>query len=59
MSIILKILGGTSILLLVCTLICGLWVRVHPQEDMQFHFVLSLAAVVAALVTITLFMLKR
>ncbi len=59
MSILLKIMGGISILLLICTIICGLWIRFHPQEDMQFHFVLSLATVVISLLTIVLFMLKK
>lgn len=59
MTILMKILGGTSILLLICTLICGLWIRFHPQEDMHFHFVLSLATVIVALITIILFMLKK
>ncbi len=59
MGIFLKIMGSFSILLLSCTIICGLWIRFHPQEDMQFHFVLSLAAVVISLLTIVLFMLKK
>jgi len=58
MSILLKILGGASILLLVCTLICGLWIKFNPQEDMQFHFLLSLTAVVVSLITIVLFLLN-
>lgn len=59
MSVLLKIMGGVSILLLTCTIICGLWIRFHPQEDTQFHFVLSLATVVISLLTIVLFMLKK
>lgn len=59
MAILLKIMGGTSILMLICTIICGLWIRFHPQEDMQFHFVLSLTTVVISLLTIVLFMLKK
>lgn len=59
MNVLLKIMGSASILLLICTMICGLWVRFHPQEDMQFHFVLSLTAVVVSLLTIVLFMLKK
>lgn len=59
MSILLKIMGDISILLLICTIICGLWIRFHPQEDMQFHFVLSLATVVISLLTIVLFMIKK
>ena len=56
---LLKFLGGVSILLLLCTIICGLWVHAHPQEDMRFHFTLSLITVVVALVTIILFMIKN
>ena len=59
MSILLKIMGGASILLLICTIICGLWIKFHPQEDMQFHFMLSLTAVVASLITILLFIIKK
>ncbi len=59
MGVFLKIMGSASILLLSCTIICGLWIRFHPQEGMQFHFTLSLAAVVVSLVTIVLFMLKK
>lgn len=59
MAILLKIMGGTSILMLICTIICGSWIRFHPQEDMQFHFVLSLTTVVISLLTIVLFMLKK
>ena len=58
MDILLKIMGSISILMLVCTIICGLWMRFHPQEDKQFHFVLSLATVVISLLTIILFMLN-
>jgi len=59
MAIFLKILGIVSIVLLVSTIICGLWIKSHPQEDMQFHFVLSLTTVIISLFTIVLFMLKK
>jgi len=59
MGILLKIMGSVSILLLICTLSCGLWIRFYPQENMQFHFVLSFAAVVVSLLTIVLFMFKK
>ncbi len=59
MAIVLKILGGISIFMLICTIICGCWIRVNKQDDMQFHFVLSLATVITSLVTIILFMIKK
>ena len=40
-------------------LICGLWVRLHPQQDMEFHFLLGLAAVASAMVTIVLFLFAK
>lgn len=59
MSIILKLSEILSIILLSCTLICGLWVRYHKQEDMQFHFMLSLISVIVSLLTIILFMFQK
>lgn len=59
MSMILKLLGGVSVLLLVCTLICGAWIRTHPPEDIGFHFTLSVAAVLVSLVTILIFLFQR
>ncbi len=56
MDILLKILGILSIVLIATTIICGLWIKSHPQDDIQFHFVLSLSTVLVALVTIVLFM---
>lgn len=54
-----KIIAIISIILLVCTLICGLWVKFHPQgNDMNFHFLLSLSAVIFSLITIVLYMIK-
>lgn len=59
MSGIFKIIGGTSIVLLLCTIICGLWMKYNPGGDTQFQFILSMVSVVAALITIILFMLKK
>ena len=47
MTVFLRLLGGLSLFLLTCMLICGLWVRFHPQQDMGFHFLLGLAVVVS------------
>ena len=57
MTVFLRLLGGLSLFLLTCMLICGL--RFHPQQDMGFHFLLGLAAVVSAMVAITLFLFTR
>lgn len=55
-----KILGILSIILIVCALICGLWIKFHPQgNDMNFHFILSLAAMLLALITIILYLFKK
>ena len=59
MTIFLRFLSGLSLLLLTCMLICGLWVRLHPQQDMEFHFLLGLAAVASAMVPIVLFLLTK
>lgn len=54
-----KALGIVSIILIVCALICGLWMKTHPQGyDVNFHIWLPIAALVSALVTIVLFLLK-
>lgn len=55
-----KALGIVSIILIVCALICGLWMKTHPQGyDVNFHIWLSIAALVSALVTILLFLFKK
>ena len=59
MTVFLRLLGGLSLFLLTCMLICGLWVRFHPQLDMGFHFLLGLAAVGSAMVAITLFLFAK
>lgn len=60
MNLFLKVLGVVSILLLVSTIICGLWIKSHPAgNDLGFHFRLSLTTVILALITIVLFMIKK
>ena len=55
-----KALEIVSIILIVCALICGLWMKAHPQGyDVNFHIWLSIAALVSALVTIVLFLLNK
>lgn len=53
-----KVLGIVTMLLLTSDLICGLWVRFHPQSDMNFHFWLGIAALVSALVTVFLYLCR-
>lgn len=60
MDLFLKIIGVVSILLLICTIICGLWIKFHPVgNDLNFHFKLSIITVILSLVTIILFMIKK
>lgn len=60
MNIFLKIMGIVSILLLLCTIICGLWIKAHPEgNDLNFHSILSLASVLVSLITIILFMIIK
>ncbi len=60
MELLLKILGVSSIILLISTIICGLWIKFHPVgNDLNFHFKLSIASVILSLITIILFMIKK
>ena len=55
-----KALEIVSIILIVCALICGLWMKIYPQGyDVNFHIWLSIAALVSDLVTILLFLFKK
>ncbi|MDT8717711.1 hypothetical protein IAI10_13665 [Clostridium sp. 19966] len=57
---LLKIMGISSIVLLISTIICGLWIKFHPEgSDLNFHFKLSIISVVLSLITIILFMKKK
>lgn len=56
----LKIMGILSIVLLIATIICGLWIKFHPEGvDLSFHFKLSVTSVFIALITLILFMKKK
>lgn len=59
MSVFMRILGIASLVLLACTIICGLWIRKNPIDDKSFHFALSLASVILSFVTILLFMIVK
>lgn len=53
-----NLLGIVSIILLCCTLLCGLWVGSHPISDLKFHAMLSAISVVIAIITQMIFMFK-
>lgn len=54
-----KMLGWGSIILIACTLLCGLWMKFGPGEkDTNFHAMLSIATLLFSLVTIILYMIK-
>lgn len=54
-----KILGWISIILIVCALICGLWMKFVPGEkDTNFHAMLSIVTILACLITIVTYMVK-
>lgn len=60
MDLFLKIIGVISILLLISTIICGLWIKFHPVgNDLNFHFKLSIITVMVSLITIILFMVNK
>lgn len=54
-----KVLGVISIVLIVCTLICGLWMKFGPGEkDKNFHAWLSIGTILVCLITIVCYMFK-
>ena len=54
-----KLLGIISIVLIACTLLCGLWMKFGPGEkDANFHAILSVGTILLCLVTIMLYMIK-
>lgn len=54
-----KILGIASIVMIACTMICGLWMKFRPGEkDTNFHAMLSIGTILLCLVTIILYMIK-
>ena len=61
MKIAINILAVVSILLLLFTLICGLWMKAQPIVDpssIKFHVTLAIAAVVVTLVTLVLVFIR-
>jgi Mg2+ and Co2+ transporter CorA len=54
-----KVLGWISIILIACTLLCGLWMKFAPGEkDVNFHVILSISTILVCLITIILYMIK-
>jgi len=61
MKIAINILAVVSILLLVFTLICGLWMKAQPVVDsssIKFHMTMAIAAVVLTVVTLVLVFIR-
>lgn len=55
-----KLMGILSIILIVCSMICGVWMYLNPgQGSVRFHAGLSGSAMVISLVSIVLYMIKR
>jgi Mg2+ and Co2+ transporter CorA len=54
-----KVLGWFSIVLISCTMLCGLWMKFGPGEkDANFHAMLSIGTILVCLITIILYMFK-
>jgi len=54
-----KVLGWVSIILMACTLLCGLWMKFAPGEkDVNFHAMMSIATMVICLITVIIFMIR-
>jgi Mg2+ and Co2+ transporter CorA len=56
-----KVLSIITIIFLVSTLICGLWMKFAPEgtnPDVNFHAVLSIVTIILSMVTIILHMRK-
>jgi Mg2+ and Co2+ transporter CorA len=54
-----KILSIFTLVLLVSTLICGLWMKFgQGEKDVGFHMMLSLSTVIFSIITISLYLLK-
>ena len=46
-----NILGILSIILLSCTLLCGVWVATHEGSDISFHAIFSSVCIVIAILS--------
>lgn len=54
-----KILSWSSIVLIACTLLCGLWMKFAPGEkDVNFHAMLSTITLCICAATIILSMIR-
>jgi len=54
-----KILGWISIVLIACTILCGLWMKFDQGEhDVNFHAMLSIGTMVVCLITIIFYMIR-
>lgn len=52
-----KMIGIIAIILIACTMLCGLWMKFGPGEkDANFHAVLSIGTLLFCLVTIVIYM---
>ncbi|HTX78618.1 MAG TPA: hypothetical protein VMC62_03070 [Longilinea sp.] len=61
MKIAINILAVVSTLLLLFTLICGLWMKAQPAVDpssVNFHVTLAIAAVVVTVITLVLVFIR-
>lgn len=59
MKIVYTVLAVVSILLVFFTLICGLWIKTHPDpSSTQFHMRLAIGAVVFSIITMIVGFLK-
>lgn len=59
MAVFLKILGILSLLMILCAVICGCWIRVNKVDDLSFHFALSLSTMCVSFATILLHMIFK
>ena len=54
-----RILGIFTLVMLACTLLCGLWMKFgRGEKDAGFHGMLSVLTVLLSMVTIVAFLLK-
>jgi len=59
MNNIMKVLGWISIILIACTLLCGLWMKFAPGEkDVNFHAIISITTIAICLITVIVFMIR-
>jgi cytochrome b561 len=61
MKIAINIMAVVSILLLLSTLICGLWMKAQPTVDpssFNFHVTLGIATVIVTLITLVLVFIR-